>query len=275
MVRRNNRGDAGQAADDGAGPHPERGRAHNEQCASQLEGSLHAEGPQGDWPYQPDHTSSIDWYFKDCQDYLVDLEMATIGAIMALRLANNDFNSSQNDHQITCLSTRAREARVMTLQLRQSHLDVMLRNASPSAQFYGSLCWEEPSHKERPSIRMLSQAIHGSIVLEVWTTPGFLGSWRNWCQGRALARDECVHRSSLQEERVSPEEKKSLFYLYIYICFYACVHVPPPPLLRLFSSLVHKIENNLIFPGSRPHKPLILCLTSPPPFSFSLHIHRR
>ena len=38
-----------------------------------------------------------------------------------------------------------------------------------------------------------------------------------YCQGQALARDECVHRSSLPEERVSPEEKKILFYLYVYI----------------------------------------------------------
>ncbi len=31
------------------------------------------------------------------------------------------------------------------------------------------------------------------------------------CQGQALARGEYVHRSSLQEEKVSPEEKKILF----------------------------------------------------------------
>jgi hypothetical protein len=87
------------------------------------------------------------------------------------------------------------------------------------------------------------------------------------CQGQALARDECVHISSLQEERVSLEEKKILLYLYVYIFICACVHVPPPPPISDNSLLlVHKIENNLTFPGSRPHKPLILCLTSPPPF---------
>jgi hypothetical protein len=80
-----------------------------------------------------------DWSFKDCQDYLVELKMATSGAIMSLRLANNDFNSSQNDHQITCLNTWTKEARVLAFQLRQRHLDVMLGNAGPSAQVYGGL----------------------------------------------------------------------------------------------------------------------------------------
>jgi hypothetical protein len=32
-----------------------------------------------------------EWSFKDCHDYLVVLEMAMSGAIMSLRLANNDF----------------------------------------------------------------------------------------------------------------------------------------------------------------------------------------
>jgi hypothetical protein len=80
-----------------------------------------------------------DWSFKDCKDYLVELEMATSGAIMSLRLANNDFNSSQADHQITCLSARAREARILAFELRQKHLVVELRNVSPSVQVHGSL----------------------------------------------------------------------------------------------------------------------------------------
>jgi len=49
------------------------------------------------------------------------------------------------------------------------------------------------------------------------------------CQGQALARDECVHRSSLQEERVSPKEKKILFYLYVYIYLSMLVSMYPPP----------------------------------------------
>ncbi len=77
-----------------------------------------------------------DWSFKDCQDYLVELEMATSGAVMSLRLANNDFNSSQADHQITCLSNQAREVRILTLRLRQKHLDAALRGTSPSTQVH-------------------------------------------------------------------------------------------------------------------------------------------
>jgi hypothetical protein len=34
-----------------------------------------------------------DWSFKDCQDYLVELKMVTSGAIMSLRLANNDLTA--------------------------------------------------------------------------------------------------------------------------------------------------------------------------------------
>ncbi len=36
-----------------------------------------------------------DWSFQDCQEYLVELEMATSRAIMALRLTGNGINSSQ------------------------------------------------------------------------------------------------------------------------------------------------------------------------------------
>jgi hypothetical protein len=67
-----------------------------------------------------------DWSFKDCQDYLVELEMATSGALISLRLAHNNFNSNQVDHRITSLSARTKEARTMALRLRQEHLDTVM-----------------------------------------------------------------------------------------------------------------------------------------------------
>jgi hypothetical protein len=103
MVQRNKRRDDGQAADDGAGPFAKGGRALNEQRAHQLEGSLRTGVPKATiiiGLITPAVTTR-DWSFKDCQDYLVELEVSTSGAIMALRLANSDFNSRQNDHQIT------------------------------------------------------------------------------------------------------------------------------------------------------------------------------
>ncbi len=48
-----------------------------------------------------------DWSFQDCQDYLVELEMAKSGAIMALRWTGNDINSSHINHQVKCLSSQA------------------------------------------------------------------------------------------------------------------------------------------------------------------------
>jgi hypothetical protein len=65
--------------------------------------------------------------------------MATSGTIMAPRLTNNDVNSSQIDHQVTCLTSKAREARNMTFQLRQRHFDMMLKYAGPASQVYGGL----------------------------------------------------------------------------------------------------------------------------------------
>jgi hypothetical protein len=75
-----------------------------------------------------------DWSFKDCQDYLVELEMATRGALISLKLAHNDFNSHQVDHQITCLSARAREARTLALRLRQEHLNLVMGNTNLPTQ---------------------------------------------------------------------------------------------------------------------------------------------
>jgi hypothetical protein len=134
-------GDDGQVTDNGGSSLAEGRRAHNEQCPSSwrdhcVQRVRKASGIIG--LITPAVTIK-DWSFKDCQDYLVELEMVTSGALMTLRLANNDFNGSQNDHQITCLTSKAREVKAMTLQLKQRHLNVMLRNDSPSAQVYSSL----------------------------------------------------------------------------------------------------------------------------------------
>jgi hypothetical protein len=45
--------------------------------------------------------------------------MATSGAIISLRLAHNDFNSEQADHQIMCLNLRKREARTVEISILQ------------------------------------------------------------------------------------------------------------------------------------------------------------
>jgi hypothetical protein len=67
------------------------------------------------------------WTLQSCQDYLVELEMVTSGAMMALRLTANDIDSDQVSQQVECISSRAREARNMALALRQKHLDEKLQ----------------------------------------------------------------------------------------------------------------------------------------------------
>jgi hypothetical protein len=62
-----------------------------------------------------------------CHDYLVELEMATSRAMMALRLTANDIGSDQVSQQAECIGSRAREARNMALELRQKHLDAKLQ----------------------------------------------------------------------------------------------------------------------------------------------------
>jgi hypothetical protein len=57
----------------------------------------------------------------------VELEMVTSGAMMALRLTANDIGSNQVSQQVECISSRAREARNMALELRQRHLDEKLQ----------------------------------------------------------------------------------------------------------------------------------------------------
>ncbi len=68
-----------------------------------------------------------DWSLQHCHDYLVELEMVTSGALMALRLTANDIGSDQVSQQAECIGSRAREARNMALDLRQKHLDAKLQ----------------------------------------------------------------------------------------------------------------------------------------------------
>jgi hypothetical protein len=68
-----------------------------------------------------------DWSLQHCHDYLVELDMVTSGALMALRLTANDIGSDQVSQQAECIGSRAREARNMALDLRQKHLDAKLQ----------------------------------------------------------------------------------------------------------------------------------------------------
>ncbi len=68
-----------------------------------------------------------DWTLQNCQDYLVELEMVTSGAMMALRLTANDIGSDQVSQQVECIGSRAKEARNMALALRQKYLDEKLQ----------------------------------------------------------------------------------------------------------------------------------------------------
>ncbi len=67
------------------------------------------------------------WLLQHCHDYLVELEMVTSGALMALRLTANDISSEQVSPQAECIGSRARKARNMALELRQKHLDMKLQ----------------------------------------------------------------------------------------------------------------------------------------------------
>jgi hypothetical protein len=77
-----------------------------------------------------------DWSLQNCQDYLVELEMVTSRAIMALRLTVNNINSGQVDQQVECISSQAREARNMALALRQKLLDEKLHNKDRLLQVF-------------------------------------------------------------------------------------------------------------------------------------------
>ena len=55
-----------------------------------------------------------DWSLQRCQDYLVELEMATCGAMMALRLTDNDIGSERVSQQVEHLSSVPRHERPRT-----------------------------------------------------------------------------------------------------------------------------------------------------------------
>jgi hypothetical protein len=84
-----------------------------------------------------------DWSLQHCQDYLVELEMVTSGALMALRLTANDISSEQVSQQAEHLGSRAREAKNMALDLRRS---IWMRSCrSKTGQpGYARRLWEEP-----------------------------------------------------------------------------------------------------------------------------------
>ncbi len=85
---------------------------------SQAEGIINAVTPE---------VTTQDWTLQSCQDYLVELEMVTSGAMMALRLTANDIESDQVSQQVECISSRARQARNMAFALRQRNLDEKLQ----------------------------------------------------------------------------------------------------------------------------------------------------
>ena len=88
-------------------------------------------------------------------------------------------------------------------------------------------------------------------------------------------RRVCPQIYSTGGESITGGEEDSVLFICIYIFIYACVHVPPPPPLRLFSSLVHKIENNLTFSWLKATQTINLLPHFPLPPLLSLHIHRR
>ncbi len=101
-------------------------------------------------------TSAItteDWSLQHCHDYLVELEMVTSGALMALWLTANDISSEQVSLQAECIGSKARKARNMALELRQKHLDAKLqvkdRPARGVPRGNGRDLWPWPRWMER------------------------------------------------------------------------------------------------------------------------------
>jgi hypothetical protein len=94
-----------------------------------------------------------DWSLQHCHDYLVELEMVTSGALMALRLTANDIGSDQVSMQAECIGSRARKARNMALELRQKHLDAKLqvkdRPVRGVLRSAGRDLWSRPRLPER------------------------------------------------------------------------------------------------------------------------------
>ena len=105
-----------------------------------------------------------DWSLQRCQDYLVELEMVTCGAMMALRLTANDISSERVSQQAEHLGSKAREAKNMALELRQKHLDAKLQV------------------KDRPA-RAFQEVMGGT------SGPG-PGRWRGYCGPRFSGRLE-------------------------------------------------------------------------------------
>jgi hypothetical protein len=129
-------------------------------------------------------TSAItaeDWSLQHCHDYLVELEMVTSGALMALRLTANDIGSDLVSMQAECIGSRAREARNMALELRQKHLDTKLQV------------------KDRPA-RVFQEALGGT------SGPGS-GGWRGYDGPQFSGRLE-----DLREFRRSWDEYERQYY---------------------------------------------------------------
>ncbi len=129
-------------------------------------------------------TSAItteDWSLQHCHDYLVELEMVTSGALMALRLTANDIRSDQVSPQAECIGSRARKARNMALELRQKYLDAKLQV------------------KDRPA-RVFQEALGGT------SGPG-PGSWRGYDGPQFSGRLE-----DLREFRRSWDEYERQYY---------------------------------------------------------------
>jgi hypothetical protein len=86
-----------------------------------------------------------DWSLQHCHDHLVELEMVTSGALMALRLTAIDIGSDQVSQQAECIGSRAREARNMALDLRQKHLDAKLQVKDRPTQAFRGMQGGTPS----------------------------------------------------------------------------------------------------------------------------------
>ena len=65
------------------------------------------------------------WSLQDCQNYLVELEANVNGAVMAIRLNYNNPNEGSLDISALLLTSKARNAWEIVLQLRQRRIDEM------------------------------------------------------------------------------------------------------------------------------------------------------
>jgi hypothetical protein len=189
-----------------------------------------------------------EWSLQNCQDYLVELEMVTSGAIMALRLTVNDINSGQVDQQVECISSRAREARNMALALRQKHLDEKLQNKDwPLQAFIGisgrgpglspgrsqgfdsrledlrefRRCWGEyerlyyPKEQEEVLVKLLHSRGLGPELRKVVCQACSLGTTWTYLEDHLREQRERIDdllSSTLKTERPVSTEKLYLYY---------------------------------------------------------------